>query len=111
MRSAHWNKKQVTVFMSVVWCQDTCKYAVVISDNLSHLKDSVITFIDKLISELIDSTVKVLQLWSDGPSSQFKNRFIAAAIPRLEEKYCIKLCSNFFTSSHGKGLVDGLEVQ
>ena len=91
-----------------VWCQGTCKSAVVISENVSHTKDSVITFTDKLISGLIDSSVKVLQLCSDGPSSQFKNRFIAAAIPWLEEKYSIKLCLNFFASSHGKGPVDGI---
>ena len=68
----------------------------------------VIVLADKLISELINSSVKVLQLWSDGPSSQFKNHFIAAAIPWFEEKYSIKLCWNFFASSHGKGHVDGI---
>ena len=73
---------------------------------MSHTKDSVITFIAKLISELINSSVKVLQLWSDGPRSQFKDRFIAAAIPWLEEKYSIKLFWNFFVSSHGKGPVN-----
>ena len=108
MQSGHWNEKQVAVFTFVVWCQHTCKSAVVISDNLSHTKDSVITFIAKLISELISSSVKVLQLWSDGPRSQFKDRFIAAAIPWLEEKYSIKLFWNFFVSSHGKGPVNGI---
>ena len=86
VQSAHWNKYQVTVFTSVVGCQDTSKSAVAVSDNLGHTKDSVIVFIDKLISELIDSSVKVSQLWSNGPSSQFKNRFIAAAIHWFEEK-------------------------
>ena len=47
-------KKQVTIFTSVVWYQDTCKYAVVISGNLSYMKDSNDTFIEKLISELIE---------------------------------------------------------
>ena len=108
VQSQHWNKKQVTLFTSVVWCQNTCKSEVVISDNLSHTKDSVISFIDKLISELVDSSVKVLQLWSNGPSSQFKNRFIATAIPWVDEKYSVKLCWNFFASSHGKGPVDGI---
>ena len=76
VQSAHWNKYQVTVFTS----------AVAVSDNLGHTKDSVIVFIDKLISECIDSSVKVSQLWSNGPSTQFKNHFIAAAIHWFEEK-------------------------
>ena len=62
VQSAHWNKYQVTVFTSVI------------------------VFIDKLISERIDSSVKVSQLWSNGPSTQFKNHFIAAAIHWFEEK-------------------------
>ena len=55
MQSGHWNKKQVTVFTWIVWCQDTCGSVVVVSDNLSHTKDLAIVFIDKLISELINS--------------------------------------------------------
>ena len=60
VQSSHWNKKQVTAFSSVLWCKDTCKYPVEISDNLSHMKDSVIAFIDRLIFEFIDSNVNIL---------------------------------------------------
>ena len=72
------------------------------------MNDSVITFIGKMISELIDSA-NILQLWSEGPSSQFKNNFTAAAISWLEEKYSIKLCWNLFASSHGKRPANGIE--
>ena len=72
------------------------------------MKDLVIILIDKLVSELVNSIDKVLQLWSDGPSSHFKNHFIAATIPWFEEKYGIKLSWNFFASSHGKWPVDGI---
>ena len=108
VQSAQWNKIQATIFTSVVWCQDTCKSAVAISDNLSQMNDSVITFIGKMTSELIDSAI-ILQLWSEGPSSQFKNNFTAAAISWLEEKYSIKLCWNLFASSHGKRPANGIE--
>ena len=108
VQSAHWNKNQATVFVSVVGCQDTSKSAVAVSDNLSHSKDSVTVFTDKLISELINSSVKVSQLWSNGPSSQYKNRFIAAAIHWFEEKWVIKLCWNFFASFYGNGLLHGI---
>ena len=32
-----------------------------------------------LMTLIIDGSVKTQQVWSDGPSSQFKNRFIAVA--------------------------------
>ena len=50
----------------------------------------------------------MLHIWSDGPSSQFKNSFIAASIPWLQEKHKLKICWNFFATSHGKGPVDGI---
>ena len=108
VQSAHWNKKQVTRFPSVTWQQDSFTSAVIISDDLSLCRDSVIIFVDKLLSSVIDESVKTLHTWSDDPSSQFKNRFIAASIPWLQEKHKLKICWNPFATSHGNGLVDGI---
>ena len=62
VQSAHWNKKQITVFTSVTWQQDSCTSAVVISDDLTHSRDSVIIFIDKLLFSILDKNVKTLQM-------------------------------------------------
>jgi hypothetical protein len=43
-----------------------------------------------------------------GPSSQFKNRFLVAAISSLQEKHKINIIWNYFATSHGKGPVDGI---
>ena len=91
-----------------MWQQDSCISAVIISDDLTHSRDSVIIFVDKLLSSVIDERVKTLHIWSDGQSSQFKNRFIAASIPWLEEKHKLKICWNFFATSHGKKSVNGI---
>lgn len=53
-------------------------------------------------------TLKVLKIWSDGPSSQFKNKYIAAIILYFEQKFKIKIFWNFFATAHGKASVDGL---
>ena len=97
------------MFTSVAWQQDSCTSTVSISDDLTHSTDSVIIFVDKLLSSVIDENVKTLHIWPDGPSSQFKNRFIAASIPWLQEKHKLKICWNFFATSHGKGPVDGID--
>ena len=96
----------MTIFTSVTWQQDSCTSAVIISDDLTHSRDSVIIFVDKLLNSVIDESVKTLHIWSDGPSSQFKNRFTAASIPWLQERHKLKICWNFFATSHRKGPVD-----
>lgn len=50
----------------------------------------------------------MLKVWSDGPSSQFKNKYIAAIIHHLEQKFGIQIIWNYFATSHGKGCVDGI---
>ena len=50
-----------------------------------------------------------VDIWTDGPSSQFKNRFMFVAINKLKEHACFsKLIWNYFATSHGKGVVDGI---
>ena len=41
-------------------------------------------------------------------ASQFKNRFMVAALKPLQEKHSIEITCNFFATSHGKGPVDGM---
>ncbi|XP_065665666.1 uncharacterized protein LOC136087088 [Hydra vulgaris] len=108
VQSAHWHKKQVTVFTAVFWYQNSCSSAVIVSDDLSHSKESILVFVHNLLSKYIESSVKILQVWTDRPSNQFKNRFIASAIPWLEEQHDLKLFWNFFAASHGKGPVDAI---
>ena len=102
VQSAHWHKKQVTIFTAVFWYQNSCSSAVIVSDDLSHSKESILVFVHSLLSKHIESSVKILQVWTDGPSNQFKNRFIASAIPWLEEQHGLKLFWNFFAAFMGK---------
>jgi len=56
----------------------------------------------------IPNDIEKVEIWSDGPSSQFKNRFIATSLNTLEEEFTVKLNWNYFATSHGKGPVDGI---
>lgn len=56
----------------------------------------------------LPASLKILKIWSDGPSSQFKNKFIDSLIPQLEAEFGLKIIWNFFAISHGKGCVDGI---
>ncbi len=47
-------------------------------------------------------------MWTDGPSSQFKNKYMAALIGVFEKKFGLKIFWNYLAASHGKGSVDGI---
>lgn len=84
------------------------QYAIAISsENLHHNKDTVVVNIDRILTE-IPKDIKEVRIWSDGPASQFKNRFIANSLPVMETRHNFKITWNFFATSHGKGPVDGI---
>lgn len=47
-------------------------------------------------------------MWSDGPSNQFKNKYMAAALKVLETKFSKKIIWNYHATAHGKSCVDGI---
>lgn len=107
VQNAHWNQRQLSLFTSALWYNGNFQSKVFVSDELLHTKQTIIPYLWKLLKNM-PSSLKILKIWSDGPSSQFKNKFLAAAIPMLEEKLQIKIVWNFFATAHGKGCVDGL---
>ena len=64
--------------------------AVVVSDDRSHSRDCVIVFLEHIIKELLNENITALHIWSDGPSSQFKNRHKAAFLSWLQNEGSIK---------------------
>ena len=106
-QSTHWHKSQITIFTSVTWHLSASSSKVVISDDRGHNKDSIIVFLDTLLNSL-PSSVKNIVFWSDGPSSQFKNKFTGVMLKFFESKRDLKIKWNYFATSHGKGPVDGV---
>jgi hypothetical protein len=84
---------------------------VVASDNITHDKNAVIAYIIILLKKygLPNGDVHTLNIFTDGPSSQMKNRFIYAILDNLRIHLQLRsLTWSFFASSHGKGPVDGI---
>jgi len=106
IQSAHW-KQQVTLFTAALWHSGELHSMVIASDNLTHAKETLVAYISRILDEL-PSTVTTVSLWSDGPVSQFKNRYVAAGMHALEQYHGIEIHWNFFATSHGKGPVDGI---
>ena len=98
---------QLTVFTSVAYFDDKTLSTVIVSDNLHHGKMSIVPFLTRLLHQFPDSVNKI-DLWSDGPSSQFKNRYIVAALSLIQNLSKKQITWNYFASYHGKGAIDGI---
>ena len=82
--------KTKSLFLQLPWQSVGFTSAVIVSDDRSHSRDCVIVFLEHIIKELLNENITALHIWSDGPSSQFKNRHIAAFLSWLQNECSIK---------------------
>ena len=116
IQSAYYNQEQVTLFTVAVWskdlsCNTICTSHVIVSDDRSHEKKSVAVFLNKVLNTFVKENhpgVNEVHMFSDGPSSQFKNKFIAQLLNSLTQSLHLRLFWHYFATSHGKGAVDGI---
>jgi len=116
VQTAHWNQEQVTIFPVAIWTinddqsQKTCRSQVFITDDKNHDKKAVAVFMDRVLQMLVSDQgpkLKHVHVFSDGPSSQFKNRYMVNFYHKLRS-VDMNLTWHFFATSHGKGVVDGI---
>lgn len=113
--SAHWASETVTIYTCATYFRELDgtlqhqSYAV-ISDDLSHSKDSVKVFNEQILNDLqsIKNNIKKVHYWSDGAASQFKNRYMFANLLFHKEELNMEADWSFFETAHGKGAVDGI---
>lgn len=113
IQSAHWSKKQISIFTAYTWMGgsggDGYSFGFV-SNSKKHDKFSVITCLEILVHEITTLMPDVDQIifFSDGAASQFKNRYIIQYLTNIMDKFDINFSWNYFSSSHGKGVVDSI---
>ena len=94
IQAAHWGQLQVTLFTVAVWAKGsanktTCKSLVIVSDDPSHDKKSVAVFMDTVVNNFVRKSfpqIREVNIFSDGPSSQFKNKYMAGFYHTLQSK-------------------------
>ena len=107
VKSAHWKKAQITLHTSAAWFRSDILLHVIISDNLKHDKYAVVVYLSEILKYKPEN-VRFLRVWTDGPNSQFENKYAMDPKEMLSEMYNIKIIWNFSATSHGKGPVDGV---
>ncbi|CAF1044674.1 unnamed protein product, partial [Didymodactylos carnosus] len=113
IQSAHWTKKQLSIFTAYAWMGESggVGYSFgLVSSYTKHAKFTVVTCLEILINEItgLMPDVDEIIFFSDGAASQFKNRYLLRYLTHLRDKTDLDISWNYFASSHSKGVVDGI---
>lgn len=90
VQSYHWRQPQVSILTCSIFYNGNQFPYVFLSDNLDHTKETIIVCMAKIMEEM-PSTIKEVRVWSDEPSSQFKNKYITVIIKSLQETNNLEL--------------------
>ena len=110
----HWTKSQSTVHPFVVYFKDgdkvMSKSLCVISDYLKHDTVAVHVFQKHLLAKIkeVVPQVKKVVYFSDGASSQYKNRKNFANLCHHKKDFGLDAEWHFFATAHGKNACDGV---
>lgn len=115
IQSAYWNQTDVTLHPAVAYYKDDKgdtqhKSYVVVSDEMSYPSSTVHAILEKLILEIktLISSIEFIHYWTDGPTSQYRNRIKNFTIANQMEMFGMRARWNYFEVGHGKGPSDGL---
>ena len=110
MQSEHWTKKFISISTAYAWMGGSNGEGQsfgLVSNSTKHDKYSVITCLQIIDDEIIGMMPDINEITFsfDNASSQFKNCY---TISHLTTMMDIDFSWNYFASSHGKGIVDGI---
>uniref|UniRef100_A0A1I8IAX8 Integrase catalytic domain-containing protein n=1 Tax=Macrostomum lignano TaxID=282301 RepID=A0A1I8IAX8_9PLAT len=107
-QQAYWCQNQVTIFTVAVYRKSCSIMLALVSDSTDHTKSTVSVLLSYLLRRFATPGQRV-RFWSDGPASQFKNKFMFHFTElACREFELAELSWEFFATSHGKGAIDGL---
>ena len=111
VQSALWSRASVTLFTAAVFYQGHCKTYLVCSDTKDKDKNAVFAFVTKLYERILIDVPKASPqvpdvIFSDGPSSEFKNKYAMKLLATLAETISGTFAWKYFATSHG--VVDGV---
>ena len=100
MQSAYWNSAAVTLHPVVIHYKSAGglahKNIIYASDVTSHNLTVVYTILKHLVPELGDMFPNMNMIWTDSPSSQYRNRYILDVVLHHKELFGAKVRWNYF---------------
>ncbi|KAJ4425792.1 hypothetical protein ANN_27417 [Periplaneta americana] len=115
VQSAHWQHPQVTLFIACFWHEKGISSYVVVSDDLTHSKESAWLFLKSIVSDFQKETdcslMTHLYIFSDNCAAQFRSKFTVHNLCYLADDLNVVYVEwNTFAPGHGKGAVDAIEL-
>jgi hypothetical protein len=111
LQSAYFGRNQISIYTVMVYVgQESPIPIVIINDDTSHSKEQVTFYIQLIVNSVREDYPDLahIDFFTDGCSSQFKNKYILISLLYTVEDLGLTAKWHFFTTSHGKGAVDGL---
>ncbi|KAK3770821.1 hypothetical protein RRG08_036422 [Elysia crispata] len=110
IQSALWSRASVNLFTVALYQRDLpCRSLLFATNHNDKGKNAVLTFLRKVVEGLKHSDVgDCFILYTDGPSSEFKNKFTLKTIHEISQILQCEVRWQYFATSHGKGVVDGI---
>ena len=88
VQNALWSRKCINLFTAALYSKSqVCQPLLIITDSQDKGKNSVFTFINALTDYIQFEKGDMLIIYTDGPSSEFKNRFIVKLVSMLSKKF------------------------
>jgi len=99
-------------FTGAVFYSGTYQTFLVCSDTKDKGKNTVYVFLIHLFKIMLQSTGAADNtkdvIFTDGPSSEFKNRYCMKLLRSISEKHKRQVSWKYFATSHGKGVINGI---
>ena len=111
VQSAHWHQRSITVYTVMLYFRNETVSWVIVSDSNQHDKQAVAAFTNDIIRFITTKfpEAKNVHIWTDGPASQYKNRYIFTYLVELKLFFqSMNFKWSFFATAHGKGPNDAL---
>ncbi|CAH2095032.1 unnamed protein product [Euphydryas editha] len=104
------SKIQVTLHTGVIYCKETKQSFCTISPSNIHQPEAIWAHLIPIleVTKTLIPNLKKLYIFSDGPSSQYKQKKNFYLIKYYAVLYNIDISWSFFESGHGKGVADAI---
>lgn len=109
IQSALWSRNTVLLFTAATFFRGECQTYLICSDTPEKGKNTIYAFVNALYETIPqDDAIQIETIFTDGPSSEFKNKYMIKVLNGLTNLYGKPFEWKYFATSHGKGVVDGI---
>ena len=107
---ALWSWESINLFTCALAHAGPATTMVICTDYRSKDKFSNRIFLEYLYHNIIPKNDEDEEeiIWSDGPTSEFKNKYMCHFMDKFSTKYNKRFLWTFSATSHSKGVVDGI---